>query len=129
MENTMSPAQPETHSAVAPTIRYAGFWRRVVAWAIDCLVLVGLKAILMHQSGVHITASELFGPSFNQDFNLWFMMSFGFLYYAVGTSTKYQGTLGKMVIGLSITDLDGKRIGFLRACGRTLAMFVSAFVM
>jgi uncharacterized RDD family membrane protein YckC len=36
-------------------------------------------------------------------------------------SSKYQGTLGKLMLGLKVTDEEGNRIGFWTAFGRLLS--------
>lgn len=41
-------------------------------------------------------------------------------------SSKWQGTIGKHLMGLKVTDISGNRISFLRALGRNLAKFISA---
>ena len=51
------------------------------------------------------------------------------LYYAFMESSKYQATLGKMVLGIIVTDADGKRISFGRAVGRNLAKIVSQIIL
>jgi uncharacterized RDD family membrane protein YckC len=43
------------------------------------------------------------------------------LYYAFMESSSRQGTLGKMAMGLAVTDLEGRKLSFARASGRFLA--------
>jgi uncharacterized RDD family membrane protein YckC len=47
------------------------------------------------------------------------------LYHALMECSKNQGTLGKMALGLRVTDLDGRRINFGRATGRYFAKIIS----
>ena len=49
---------------------------------------------------------------------LCFFIISGWLYFALFESSSWQGTLGKKFIGLSVTDLHGKRVTFARASGR-----------
>lgn len=51
------------------------------------------------------------------------------IYEAAMESSKYQATLGKMVLGLKVTDLEGRRISFLRATGRHIAKIISGFIL
>jgi uncharacterized RDD family membrane protein YckC len=44
-------------------------------------------------------------------------------------SSSYQGTLGKMIFGLKVTDLYGNRISFERATGRNFAKILSAMIL
>jgi uncharacterized RDD family membrane protein YckC len=43
------------------------------------------------------------------------------LYCALMESSSWQGTVGKKVLGLYVTDMDGNRISFGKATGRFLA--------
>jgi len=44
-------------------------------------------------------------------------------------SSVRQATIGKGILGLRVTDLDGNRITFLRAAIRDLAKIISAFIL
>ena len=48
-----------------------------------------------------------------------------YLYSAVMESSSWQGTLGKRMLGLCVTDLGGHRVTFGRATGRTFAKYLS----
>ena len=50
------------------------------------------------------------------------------LYYASMESSAKQGTVGKMVLGLSVTDLYGRRISFARASGRFFSKFITGMI-
>ena len=41
-------------------------------------------------------------------------------------SSSYQATLGKMVVGIVVTDMQGQRISFWRATGRLFGKQLSA---
>ncbi|MCM2987897.1 RDD family protein [Bacillus safensis] len=43
------------------------------------------------------------------------------LYYAIMESSKLQGTLGKMALGIKVTKITGEKITFGRATGRFFA--------
>jgi len=47
------------------------------------------------------------------------------LYFAGMESSHWQATLGKKAFSLRVTDLQGRRISFLRATGRHLAKLLS----
>ncbi|MFB8734274.1 RDD family protein [Bacillus sp. SL00103] len=47
------------------------------------------------------------------------------LYYAIMESSKLQGTLGKMALGIKVTRVTGEKVTFGRATGR---FFAKAFV-
>ena len=49
-------------------------------------------------------------------------------YYALMESSATQGTLGKMALGLIVTDLYGRRISFARASGRFFGKFITGLI-
>ena len=51
------------------------------------------------------------------------------LYFALMESSAWQATLGKKVLGLYVTDLEGRRLGFGRATGRYFAKAISNFTL
>jgi len=53
----------------------------------------------------------------------------GWLYYALMESSKNQGTLGKMALGLKVTDMEGNRVSFGRATGRYFGKIISGMIM
>lgn len=44
-------------------------------------------------------------------------------------SSAKQATLGKMALGIVVTDLEGARIGFGRATGRYFAKILSGLIL
>jgi uncharacterized RDD family membrane protein YckC len=52
----------------------------------------------------------------------------GWLYYALMESSARQGTLGKMAMGLSVTDIGGQRLSFGRASGRFFAKIITGLI-
>jgi len=53
----------------------------------------------------------------------------GWLYFALMESSKTQATLGKMALGLKVTDLEGNQISFARATGRYFGKIISGMIM
>src|SRR5262245_43274473 len=51
------------------------------------------------------------------------------VYEAIMLSSEKQATLGKMVLGIAVTDLNGGRINFARATGRHFAKWISALIL
>ncbi len=51
------------------------------------------------------------------------------LYFTLMESSSKQGTLGKMALGLAVTDLDGSRISFGRATGRYFGRIISSLII
>jgi uncharacterized RDD family membrane protein YckC len=46
------------------------------------------------------------------------------LYWAAMESSPWQATLGKRMLGLAVTDLEGRRVSFVRASGRYFGKIV-----
>jgi uncharacterized RDD family membrane protein YckC len=125
-----TPANPLAVSII-PALAYAGFWLRVAASLIDGLLNSAATMPFFFFIGFF---SALSRPNFDYqpDFGLGMMsnvLSFGinWLYDALMESSSKQGTLGKMAVGIKVTDLNGNRISFGRATGRHFAKWVSGF--
>jgi uncharacterized RDD family membrane protein YckC len=54
---------------------------------------------------------------------------FGWLYEALLTSSQHQATVGKIVVGIIVTDVEGRRLSFARATGRHFAKYLSTLVL
>jgi uncharacterized RDD family membrane protein YckC len=121
---------------------YAGFWLRLVAYIIDAAVLcVGIGVFVL--IWVAIFGLSTF-RSINQGFDsdnfmapvavlFLFILIFGavaasWLYYACLESSTHQATLGKMALGLIVTDTQGRRVTFGRASGRFFAKIITGLI-
>lgn len=121
---------------------YAGFWLRVVAHIIDGIVLgvvfgllfiVGIAIVGVSLRGVFQGMDEPgAGPSAALVLMIIFIVFLGifasWIYYAYMESSPNQGTLGKMALGLIVTDMQGRRIGFGHASGRFFAKIVTGLI-
>ncbi len=115
-------------------IVYAGFWKRVAASIIDSLVLMVVIFILAAFLGVLGAASQLgSGISTGSMISLgvfYLLEIFGLaLYYALMHASSLQATLGKLAVGIKVTDEDGQRITFWRGFGRYFAYLLSSIVL
>jgi uncharacterized RDD family membrane protein YckC len=133
-----TPAGPASAAFAVAPVRYAGFWRRFVAMIIDGLVFSPLVVIFVVSTGLlgailqpggdlqGMTAA-MFGVGI---LALILALSFGtWLYHTAMESSRHQATLGKMALGIIVTDLDGRRISFARANGRFFGKWVSGMTM
>jgi uncharacterized RDD family membrane protein YckC len=122
------------------TTQYAGFWKRFAAYCIDKLLIsavtlmlvlpvlaffgVGILTVAMEEREEELVAVILAA-----------IVSYGllalaltvmtWLYHAVMESSTQQATLGKMALGIKVTDLEGRRISFGRATGRYFSKIIS----
>ncbi|HTV83811.1 MAG TPA: RDD family protein [Dyella sp.] len=137
------------HAAPQPsaTVSYAGFWKRVLAYLIDAFVLYFPFSLLeipfgMRKAYVALNQQVLSaGTDFQaamtayQHFYVeqwpYFLttMVVGWLYFAVCESSSWQATIGKLALGMRVTDLNGGRISFARALGRYGGKLISSFML
>jgi uncharacterized RDD family membrane protein YckC len=107
---------------------YAGFWLRVVASFIDGLVLSIPNWIVLGSLGfTQMTDPSLIMASIGPIVAGLFVIQW--LYCALMESSSKQATLGKMALGLKVTDLNGERISFGKATGRFFGKFLSYMIL
>jgi uncharacterized RDD family membrane protein YckC len=110
-------------------MEYAGFWRRFAAWIIDLLVLAAGVLAAGFVIGVIVAISGGNRPSsFGTMIDVIALVG-TYLYFAFMESSHYQGTIGKIAIGIKVTDLEGGRVSFGKALGRTLAKIISSLIL
>ncbi|MCK4627013.1 MAG: RDD family protein [Phycisphaerae bacterium] len=127
---------PQYAAPVAVQTVYAGFWLRFVAMIIDQLILLVAGAaggfvigliigFTMATGGADLVEiqgiAELIGNIFG--------ILIAWLYYAGMESSRKMATLGKMALGLIVTDMSGRRISFGRATGRHFGKIISALLL
>ena len=137
------PAYPVAPMAIALPSPYAGFWLRAVAYIIDGIILgvifgvlfligiafVGVGSIEAMARGMHNADAEP-PVALVLMFIFIFFLSIvaSWLYYAYLESSPNQGTLGKMALGLIVTDVQGRRISFGHATGRFFAKIITGLI-
>jgi uncharacterized RDD family membrane protein YckC len=122
---------------------YAGFWKRFAAFLIDQCILwvVGLFLLVpfLGMLGLGMmegSMSDEFEPSEGMVAaimgaymgSMVLIVIAGWLYYALMESSSKQGTLGKMALGIVVTDMNGNRISFGRATGRYFGKILSSLI-
>lgn len=115
--------------APADFIGYAGFGQRLVALIIDSLVTGVLGAVVGVILGVIAVAAETEDSALTEVVYNLIGVLIGWLYYVLMESSSKQATLGKMAMGIKVTDLNGNRIGFGRATGRYFAKIISSLIL
>jgi len=136
-------SQPVVYAPAAAS-PYAGFWIRVLAFIIDRIV-VGLAAAPFYLvlvlpnllRVIHETESSGGEPSPEMIFSILgsasiFLILFfiGYwLYEALLTASSLQGTIGKRMLRLKVTDETGNRISFARSTGRFFAKILSYMIL
>jgi uncharacterized RDD family membrane protein YckC len=110
-------------------VQYAGFWPRAGALLIDQILLSVAAFALGFVIGfiIGVSGGDL------TDGVVWAINVIVFvgyyLYFAVMESSPAQATVGKLALGIQVTDLEGNRISFWRALGRSFAKIVSVLTL
>lgn len=126
---------------------YAGFWLRFVAWLIDKIVLGIANWLILAPilAAIGITSAGAFPFSDFTDpenfdsatFIATLTALFGIamvvqtainiLYHTLMESSKFQGSLGKMALGIIVTDTTGNKLDFVKALVRNLCKIITDF--
>jgi uncharacterized RDD family membrane protein YckC len=109
---------------------YAGFWRRFVALLIDSMLAGAAGLLIGFLIGIVVAASggDDISSGWSALINVASVAGW-FLYYALMESSSHQATVGKIALGIEVTDLAGDRLSFGRALGRDLAKLISAIIL
>jgi uncharacterized RDD family membrane protein YckC len=129
----------------ATNATYAGFWLRLVAHLIDSFIIgvamvfllvplfflmggVTLFSSLPREIGEHPDPAQI-----GALVSIIFMFAglgllAQWLYFAYLESGEKQGTWGKQILGIYVTDLAGYRVTFARASGRFFAKLISGLI-
>jgi len=119
---------------------YAGFWKRFAAYLFDKILISVVSLIIIlpfigvFGAGIGIVSMEgdeeevlavIIAALVSYAFIGILLMIMTWLYYALMESSRHQGTLGKMALGIYVTDIQGQRLTFGRATGRFFAKMIS----
>jgi uncharacterized RDD family membrane protein YckC len=116
--------------------RYAGFWIRVLSAMIDGTLLIFAhwpirvllnSAMTLIAMDFHIAALEM--PGRQRLIRIGIGLVISWAYRAGMESSSTQGTLGKMALGLKVTDEMGNRIDLARATARHFSKYLSLFTL
>lgn len=137
----------DTPAVAQAKIEYASFGARLGAWLIDVIIIGCLQFIvvapIMTFLGFGIAAQVGDGTEMTEEAAVGMVgaiiaavgsailvtFAISLLYFAVMESSKSQGTLGKMAVGIKVTDLDGNRISFSKAFLRSIGKIISNMIM
>lgn len=140
--NSVTRYTPTGAMLVVPS-PYAGFWLRLLAFLIDLILLgivIGVGVMLAVAAigvgyfrtmfeGLQAGGDEYVFAFVSDIFvGLLFVFAVNWIYHAWMESSEYQGTLGKMALGLIVTDMNDQRVTFGRASGRFFARIISNLI-
>lgn len=108
---------------------YAGFWKRFAASIIDAIVLIIIYLFLYYVAPITPLAALALNKLDKPYLDLAGVV-IGWLYCALTESyAEYQATIGKFVLGIKVTDLNGEPISFGRATWRHFGKILSVFII
>lgn len=99
-------------------MKYSGSFRRLVAFAIDAVVLIAIYLVISFLLGISLISEIVRGLPM---IGFWFyggLMVTSWLYFACFESSNRKATIGKQLLRLQVTNLEGERLSFVRASCR-----------
>jgi len=134
----------DANQALHRANEYSGFFRRFTAWCVDAPVrfAIGLALVYLPMRLLVFGQAKRYGstdPSYlwgvmpladrTTVFVLWLLAAviIPWLYTALQECSTPQATFGKTLLGVKVTDLEGRRISFGRASGRFFARLIPTF--
>jgi len=142
-----APLQALPQTTAAALEDHAGFWKRVAAYILDAIILYIPNLFIMKAMGgdaaqetmkqavmaapgdlhVMMTAYEQFYSTMSTAVIITTVLAW--LYFAVCESSPWQATVGKLALGIRVTDMHGNRISIPRALGRYAAKYLSTLIL
>ncbi|OGO02496.1 MAG: hypothetical protein A2Y91_04825 [Chloroflexi bacterium RBG_13_54_8] len=129
-EGLESPIDHGVMTAAAP--EYAGFWRRLGAYVIDAII----TGVAGYAIGLVLAVIVAYASETNDEY---YMVAYPlvslvqivlqWVYSAAMESSSKQATVGKMALGIVVTDLRGNRISFGRATARYFSKIISMLTL
>jgi uncharacterized RDD family membrane protein YckC len=142
-----TPAAPLLPQTTAASLEdYAGFWKRVGSYVLDAIILYIPNMLIMKMMGgdaaqeamkqqlmsapgdMHVVLAAYQQFYSTMGTAMIFTSVLAWLYFAVCESSAWQGTVGKLALGIRVTDMDGERISLPRALGRYAAKYLSLII-
>ncbi len=120
---------PLTPSVLSGITEHPNFGWRLVACMIDTVVTSVLGGVTGLLVGAALENTGVSGSDLYELCGAIGGIVAAWLYYALLESSDAQATLGKMACRFRVTDLQGRRISFLRASGRHFGKLVSVMTL
>ena len=128
---------------------YAGFWLRFVAIIIDGLILGAINFVLlapvMGMIGMDLASGMSYDNMQGMDYSdivgtlktLVMAVALGnlvglvvkILYNSLMEASKFQGSVGKIALGLKVTDASGNKLSLVKAILRNIGKIVSGMIL
>jgi len=114
-------------------IQYAGFWKRLAAYAVDSIIFltIGIGAGIVWGISIKVGNPEATTETLqtliksNEVTTNLIPVLMWTLYFVLMESSKWQGSIGKIVMGIRVKTSEGKRLNLVQALFRHLCSYVS----
>jgi uncharacterized RDD family membrane protein YckC len=127
------------NAAYGAPLQYGGFWLRFAAYIIDTVIIAvpvflvafifGIIIGITHaNSGSNVNAFDASNPAMGCCIDIIAIVG-AWLYWAMMESSNKMATLGKMAVGLKVTDMAGRKISFGQASGRFFGKIISGIII
>jgi uncharacterized RDD family membrane protein YckC len=103
-------------------------WKRWGAFFIDFFIVYMQSTLLLACAGAfHRIRLDVVSPNLMiMSITIFLMIGWG--YFAIAESSQKQATIGKRVLGIIVTDLEGKPISLMSATRRFWVKVISGFL-
>ena len=127
--------------------KFAAFWKRAAAFVIDAAIVIPLFCLLIYTVNILLALPVEYSPILQRGVSLKMtpyveehfveiVLLYSFLkltvlipYFTLLESSRLQATFGKLLMGIKVVDLSGKRISAARATGRFFAKILSGQIL
>lgn len=140
METIYDPHQEQKQPA-----QFAGFWWRFLSHIIDQIIIsfvswifilpifavFGISMYSLREAGMNPEDATFLVAPFVLGITTISLVATAanWLYYALMESSKFQGTVGKILLNIKVTDVDFQRVSFARATGRYFGKILSGMIL
>ncbi len=119
-------------------MEYAGFWKRFAAMVLDGVLIIffasSLRWVLNDSLRMQM---EMVDERMDYEkvqyisYMIWsvYLVFIRWCYFAGMESSPFQATLGKLALGLYVTDEHGERVSFSKATGRFFGKILSGLIL
>jgi uncharacterized RDD family membrane protein YckC len=110
------------------SVVYSGFWKRFAAFLIDAIIVGLIILIVSAGMGFSVGLGGVGGPGASL-LGILIAVAAPWLYWAGMESSKHQATIGKMALGMAVTDNLQNRMTFMRASARYYGKYLSSMTL